>query len=326
MSEFKNALATMSEAYESGKKLVDGLPDGQYLMELDKAEAKVSSNGNPMIHRVHVVIDGEFAGTYVHDNVVLNNPFGFRGAIDWVKTLGYEPPAQIEDWESMVAELNSADPKVQVIAEAKSKDGFTNIRVKSLAEVQSSAPAPKKLATTTPAAVKKAAPAVVKKAEEPEEPKLAEGTVVTFDLDGTLTKGKVVAVAESGNYNVEVENGDVYEIEADALSVVPEEEEATEEPAAEEPQEDTTELIAFCQAHDIGVAEDEAADSIRSKIVKFEYNRDELTKEEVELLEKIGAKFAAAKPAPKPTPKATPKPATKAPAKAVAKPTPKKKK
>lgn len=113
---------------------------------------------------------------------------------------------------------------------------------KSPAVTKKPAPAASKKPAPAAPAKKPAAAAPVRKVKQPEpEPeqveRLEEGTMVAFDLDGTVTEGKIVAFDEGNNvYHVQVgdDENDVYGVDPEGVTVVEEqqEEEVEEKPKA----------------------------------------------------------------------------------------------
>jgi hypothetical protein len=324
--EFKNRLSQMKEAWTEGKNAAPGVPDGVYTMQLQNCELDESGNGNMMVKREHLILDGEHAGEVVRDQIVFEgNAFGARFLSQFIEQMGYESPDNPEDIEDVVTAI-AKDARKYTAQVKKAKDSdFRNVRIKALLE-EDEAPAtpaakaaPAKAPPAKVAAAPKAAPKKAEPAAEEEDP-FPAGSSVTFSDEGNELTGKVNEKNADGNYIVETEDGNLYELDADSITAA---EEVTDEQATGEaaPEEDTAELIAFCQAHSIECADDEDAASLTEKINQFEYEKSELTKEEVELLEKIGATIKA--PAPKPAPKAAPKPAAKGTAKTAPKPAPK---
>lgn len=334
MSEFKNRLNAMQESWATGKNAPTGVPDGQYNLQLESAELKESQTSQKlMIHRKHVVLDGEHTGTTIHDYIVIEGEYGPRNLAEFIQQMGYEVPEQLEEVEGILSAIvNDAPTYTAQVKKAKDSD-MRNVRIKSLlnsdgatagmtaAEKKGPMPgspaAKAKAAAPTPQPVKKAAPA---KPAEPEQESLEGKTVIVEDVEYKVKEDKGEALV------IESDDEQLYEVERSQVTV--KEEEATEEAAPEaSPEEEETRvgLIAFCQSHDIEVAEDEAIDSLKEKVNQFQWKKSELAPEEVTLLESVEATFEAeaAKPAPKAPAKAPPaKPATKpAPAgKAVTKP------
>jgi hypothetical protein len=320
---FKERLAAMQDAYAAGKDQAGGIPDGVYTMQLQSAVLQESSSGRMMVHREHIVLEGEYQGEVVHDFIVLDTEFGPRQFAEWCRIMGFDAPEQAADIEDVVAAIALKAPQYQAAVKKSRDSDLRNVRIRQLIETGETAkPMPK------PAAKPASGKPVAKPATS--AGKVAVEFPVNFDPlgDGTIVTGVAKRKTPSGNTIVEY-NGELYELEPGDIKIREEESEAEAEPetSAEAPAEDTAELLAFCQAHEIECAEDDARDALVERINQYEFKRSELTTEEVKLVESIGGNFekVAVKPAPKPTPKPAAKPAPKASAKPTPKPTPKKK-
>lgn len=157
--EYAAKLAEMADTYSAGVAAADGVPDAEYIMQLQGAIMKESSNGNLMVSRQHLIREGELAGIVVFDNLVLSTPFGMANLVSWLKRLGYDAPEDPVDLEPMIEQVANEAPMVK--ASTKSKDGFTNVRVLEVLEGggESEAPptGPPAAAGKTPVAKKKTA-------------------------------------------------------------------------------------------------------------------------------------------------------------------------
>lgn len=319
--DFKNRLKKCEEAWKTGKDKSPGVPDGIYTMKLQKAELKESQAGNLMVAREHVVIDGEYTGVVTRDNIVIEGvENGMYYLAKWIELMGYEAPAEVTEIDETVKTIEADAPCY--IAEVKINGDYRNVRIKELVEGGEAA--------STPAAKPKAKATSAAPASEAGDVVPVE-TEVTFESEGKPYTGKVVrmAVEEGAPDQYIIESGeDMYQLERADFEVP--------EPAAAGSEEDNTELLAFASAHSLeGITDDMTAEAIKEIITTYEYKQDELTPEEVTLLEGLGATIVkpapvAKKPAPKPLPKAAPaatKPAAKpSPKPAAAKKAPAKKK
>jgi len=126
----KDALAAMNDSWTSGKRTANGIPDGIYIMRLEKAELTVSKNGNPMIRREHIVLDGEFAGDTVRDNLVLASDIGSRMVVEWIERVGYEAPSDPTDLPEIIETIQAEGPTVK--AKTKKNGSFVNVTVYGL--------------------------------------------------------------------------------------------------------------------------------------------------------------------------------------------------
>ena len=318
MSEFKNRLSRMGQTWSSGKQGPPGVPAGVYNMQMQKCCLKESANGAMMIEREHLILDGQHEGEVVRDYMNLETAYGPRFATQFIEKMGYESPDNPEDLEELVAAIANDAPTYQ--AKVKVSGDFRNVDIIRLTEKPATSipastvkkpqppPPPVKQNSTKPE------PLPVKKVEPtppPASTTFEVGADVTFSDGETTFEGKVQE-DKGESVVVETDAGDLYEVETSKVSLA--DVEVVQEATEEAPEgEDSSDLIAFCQAHDIEVTEDESRDSCIEKINKFEYKKSELTPEELTLLEGIEASFEVeekpkAKPAPKPAPKVTAKP------------------
>jgi len=120
-----------------------------------------------------------------------------------------------------------------------------------------------------------------------------------------FTNVQVVEILDAGEAPSEEEEEESEEEEEESE----EEEEESEEEESEDDDE-LGELIAFAQSQDLEVDDDDDVDSVTEKILEYEWDKKELTDDEIALLESIDAKFVKekkAKPKPKKKGKAKPK-------------------
>jgi len=100
------------------------LPEGQYMCRLDKCELVNSSTGKPMLKMEWVIIDGEFEGRKLFDNVVLT--------VDW-KVKQYATLAGIESGSTLdTKDFEGIEALLKVNQEERSDGkGITN-RIKDI--------------------------------------------------------------------------------------------------------------------------------------------------------------------------------------------------
>jgi len=324
-SEFANRLAKMQEngSWQNAKKLAHGVPSSLYNMQLQGLELKESQNGNLMIAREHVILDGEFQGEVVRDNMNLSNEIGQRFVAQFIEQMGYQVPddlTQIED--VLTAILNDAPSYTGQVKH--SEEGFTNVQIRKLLSAEETpervvevptkpepAPAVKaptsKAPTAAPAkpvvaapAAKPAAKPVQAKKSEPPAPTIVAGGYVSFNADAG--DGSTVAIVGKVNSidgtTVHVENP---EDTATEYEVPMEECTPAEAPAVSaemNPLYDS--LQAFCQAQEIATDESDTLESLIVKVKSYKWPADQLTADEVEMLKTIEADFVEAAPVAKP--------------------------
>lgn len=301
-------LKGMQDTWNAGKEGRVALPDGQYLMQLQSAVFEESQSTNKlMIHREHLVREGEFAGEVLHDYLVLESEYGMRNTADWLEKMGMEPPEEVDAIEKMVQELNNKNP-IYTASVKKAKDSdFRNVRILELKSAEAEV---EKKQESVPAAapvkkqVKKVAQEVPTVEEEEEEAAAGEvqvGSVVTFNDGEKDVEGEVQSIAGE---RLEVKVGDdVYELALDELTGIVEAfseeqgEPKAEASAAEETDEELSVMIAFAQSQNIAVDENTDKESLKKKLLSYQWDPATLTKDEKEFLEMQGAQFLR-KPAP----------------------------
>lgn len=291
MDDFKNRLARMTEAWKAGREVQQGIPDGVYKMQLQKCELRESaSSGRLMIAREHLICEGEYAGESVRDFIVLETEFGPRQASEFIQVMGYEAPEEASELEEVISAIE-ADAPTYTAQVRKSKDSdLRNVRIRALVEA-GTAPVQKQ------AEVKKSTPApapIIKKKEatpEPEEVKeeaasFSVGDSVSFQDGDDTHLGKITEV-KGDSAVVKTAEGE-FEVPVEILC-------HSDQNAPAASEKDHTDLLVFCQSHDIACSEDDTRDELITKVKGYEFDKDELTPEEVGLLEAIGATFAAPK-------------------------------
>ena len=320
---FKERLASMGDAWKTGKDKVPGVPDGIYTMKLQKAEVNESAQGKLRIERHHCCIEGEHTGVVTRDYLNLETENGPYYAAKWIELMGYQCPENIEGIIDVVKAIE-VDAAVYT-AEVRVKDDFRNVRVKALltesasgtAVIPPSPPAPKPAPvapTSTPAPVP--APKPITKKSPATSDVLPAGTPVTFTDGQTTYTAKVERMADKegapNEYIVRTTENELYQLTRADLS-------AAGAPAAPAPaKEDTSEFLAFASAHSLeGVNDQMTVAQLTELINSYEYKRDELTPEEATFLEGLGATISTPPPkkaSPPPPKKMVPAPAPQAPA------------
>lgn len=323
MGEFDKELKDMGSAWSDAPASSD-LPEGSYTMTIQEAEIrKTKSSGKLRATFRYVVSEGEHQGASQFDGFTLDpeNPVGMSMLKQLLgKKLGYEVPETIQEVQDILGDISKKNPIVT--AQVVRKGDFTNVRVlEVVGEGGVAKPFPKKTPpTSAPRAVAASA-------------SLSEGDEVTFENEGKTEKGKIIKARADGSFDVEAESDTWREVPAEMLTLASGDDEASaeEEPATEE-GDDRTSLLALAAAHGIaGLKDDMTHEKLVEELKGYEWKRDELTKDEIALLERTGILSApkktspppkkteqAPKPAPKVAPKATPKktpPRTKAPTK-----------
>lgn len=321
MGAFTKEMKTMDSAWTNAPESSD-LPEGQYTLTIQAAEIrKAKSSGKLRATFQYVVSEGEHLGASQFDGFTLDpeNPVGMSMLKNLLgKRLGYEIPESMGDVEDILADITKKHPIVS--AQIVKKGDFTNVRVLELLSAESED------ATEDAAEEAEAADAPLEEETESEAAAFAVGDAVTFETDGETQNGKITKANDDGSFDVETDSENWSEVPADLLTLV---EESADEEAEEEEEVDETlpELIALGNAHGLDIADDADRETAEETIKATKWKRDELTKEEIAVLEAIGVKpvaKATAKPAAKPAPKPAAKPTSKPAAKPAGKVIPKK--
>jgi len=296
MGELEQLLKNSGDDYENTPDEEDTPSGPSFMLQLQSAECAVSSKGGFIIKRAHLIIDGEYEGVTVRDNLhPLNGGFCTRRFKDWVRVMGYEPPESKMDIEETVATIAGDDPVY--MASLTKSGGFTNVVCSKLLEMEDRPRAPS-TAERPRAARKTSEPAT---AAEP-EPEIAKGDTVSFtDDEGSEVTGTVTKVG-NGVADVDTPDADYRDVPVGSLSA---------QPPEPEPQQDDelVDLIALAQASGIDVSDDTERDDLVQIVNNHKWNKAELTDEEVALLEGVGVKFKAqARPKPSAARKTSKKP------------------
>ena len=130
-------------------------------------------------------------------------------------------------------------------------------------------------------------------------PTLGQRAGAEFD-DGEVYYGSITAVnPKARTVTIKFDDGDEDTFGFDDIVADPDAAGGTTEDDAENDQEVLIELIAFCQAQQIDVSEDDTVTTLSDKVSKYEWHRDKLTPSEVEMLENLeGVTIAWAQPKP----------------------------
>ena len=208
MSEFSERLSAAQKLWKEGKDTPPGIPEGQYLMQLQDAKLAESSTGKLMVKREHFVVEGERAGETVYDVLVIEGERGPYMLASWIRMLGFEPPEDLSTLEDLFAQIVAAAPCCLV--RAKRSGDFTNLTILELVAAPEAGEAEE-----APAAAPAKAPVGLKGA-------FSLGQAVSFeDDDKNVVTGKVIKVGPAG-FNVQDDaDGGVWEdIPAQVLSAV----------------------------------------------------------------------------------------------------------
>lgn len=300
-SPLKDRLAAMQDAWAAGKDAPPGVPDGLYKFQLQDAKlTEAMTSKRLQVKREHLIIEGEFEGEVVRDQLGLESEEGPKYVAAWIRQMGYEAPDDIATLEETVNAIAADNPIYT--AQVRNKDGFTNVYVREL--VEATADKVKTGASSTPT---KATSTKVKAKEEPTS-EFEVGSLVSFEDQGTEYQGSVVAInGDSAHVQDDSDPEGLYEVPL-SLLVAREPDEVEEASASPEGADEAlAAVLAFAQAHNIPeVSDQDTVETAVASLNTYEWNKAELLPEEQELLESVGVEM---KEAPKPKPKSVAKPA-----------------
>lgn len=304
MGEHEDRLKTMDENWQTQKEEGFGVfPDGKYKFQLQAAEIVESMSSNRLqIHREHLCLEGEQAGNVLHDYLQLETEWGPKFTMQWIEQMGREIPDNASGLEEVVAEIAEAAPIYE--GNVKSKDGFTNIRITKLIQGQAELEGADGSGEhdCQDFGNYEEGHETCSKCGDAEACKAATGGGETESDDqetGSEETGasEEHACADFGQYDAEDTGCQGCDDSAACKA-------ASEGGEEEEKNEALDELVAFCQAQDIAVTDDDDVDSLTTKVKEYSWDKKQLIVDEGEMLERIGATFEEPTLPPKKTGKA----------------------
>jgi len=306
VGEFKKRLNGMQKAWATGKDSAPGVPGASYTMQLQSAKVRESKSSKKlMIVREHLVVEGEYQGEVVRDNMMLETDKGPFYAAKWIRQMGYDVPDDMSDLEEVLSAMSDANPIYS--AEVTKSGDFTNANVDELLQEEA------EMTTTADDAGEGAEPtAEAAEGAEGAEEGWSVGDVASFsDDDGNEYAGQITQIDE-GEEEAHVDvDGEVYAVPLSELS-------------AEEEDAELVGLLAFASAQGVESVTDEMGkEAVIEALNEYEWKEAEITADEAALLTATGVEFVA-KPAAKKVIKKATKKAAKKTTKTVAKKTTKK--
>ncbi len=288
MSEFRDRLSAMKDAWGKRSQQPEGVPAGVYRMQLQDVElAESNTSGKLMVHWAHLIREGEHEGDVAHDYQQIESEFGPRFIGLRIEKLGFEVPDDPEDLEETLAAIAEAAPTYMAKLTV-SKEGYTNIKVTRLLDSAGEPPR-----TTRPAAVQ-----IEPVGETTADPDSLVGKPVVHD-DGTEC---TVLEQDGEKLIIEDSEGEQYECTVHEVKVQEDPEAVDEEMEA---------LTSFAQAQGVDVNDDDTQETLTERICnEYEWEEEKLLPEELELLKDLGAEIIA-KPKAAPKKKAASKKAKK---------------
>ena len=140
-NEFADLLRAGSETYKAGEAYesmnFDGVPAGTgYIARLSLVEWRKSKNDNVMLHREHVILEGEYAGRVVFDNMMFGlSDFGDGKIRQYLKLVTAEDlpddPGELADIVAEIPEKYAYDCSMNI----RRDSDFTNVDVVEVYDV-----------------------------------------------------------------------------------------------------------------------------------------------------------------------------------------------
>ncbi len=302
MADFKSLMRSSREAYVNAERAnasrsgAEKIPDGEYIAELTKSACGVSKKGRPQIAREHIVREGEFKGFVLSDYVGLDTERSFEFLHKWFTALGVDGPENPEDLPEFLDELLAVRPICRI--QTKQSGDFTNVYPIELVSEGNPAEEEEEEEEKKPAqkaSVKKSK--VVEPEPEPEPEEEDESEVDEVDFDD-MTRAELKAYVKDNELDIKI----TPKMDDDALrdairALVDEEEESSD--AEEETDDELSGLLTFADAHEIEIEDRSDVQTVKDEISGWEFQEEELTEEEIELLERNELSECIARPAPK---------------------------
>jgi len=166
MGQFADRLKGMKSTWTESSSVYDStfggvkVDPGQYVARLQSAKIVESkTSGNLMIRREHIILEGQFQGMIVYDNMNLATPMGMSFVRRWIDQMGYEAPGddKPEELEDVLVAIVQEAPTVKVAI--KHSGDFVNV---SIIELLTAGESP--ASTSSEAAPKDEAPKAQKSA------------------------------------------------------------------------------------------------------------------------------------------------------------------
>lgn len=109
------------------------IPASDYNLQLVSMNIKESgSSGNLMVVRQFTILEGEYEGKNVFDNMQLETPRGFTFVRRFIEQMGYEAPENPGELPDTLEAILGDEPVL--IGKVTHSDDFTNIRIVKLIE------------------------------------------------------------------------------------------------------------------------------------------------------------------------------------------------
>lgn len=336
-SKMEKLLDKMQENWDKNKDAgFASVPPGTYTAKVQNMEVtQAQSSGNMQMHTEFLVLEGEHEDTVVHDYIPLETEWGPGKMARVLTILGYEVPDKAKKLLKTAEGITEKAPSIQFRA-VERKDGVgVNINVMKLLgedyEPESSGEGSsgdeagdfsvgdrviytdgddKYPGEVTELNVGDDDDLIQVHFDDGDDgainPKDLEKEAGASDGDGSLSVGdRVIYTDGKKTFPGEVmelgtgDEGDLIAVhfdDGDDGNIDPGDLEPEGEGAGDK-DKPSSELLAFCQAQDISVDDDDSEQDVIDKIKENRWDKAHLTKKEVKLLESIDAEFVEPKKA-----------------------------
>lgn len=124
------ALKTMQSRWDVNKEGggTNNVPKGRYDFRLQLFKLDQTSSGDPCVKRESCVLEGEYMGEVIYDQINLNNDFGMRELANFIMGSGYAVPDNAEDIPETIEAINADAPCFT--ADVVINGDFTNVRAR----------------------------------------------------------------------------------------------------------------------------------------------------------------------------------------------------
>ena len=285
MSKFAQRLKKMQGSWEESeqqaKEMFTKVDAGVYLGQLQAISLDESGSGNLQIKRQHLIGEGEFDGVVVFDNLQLEaSELSMAFARREIEAYGYACPEKLVDLVDVIDAIAEEAPEVKFRVTHSGE--FTNVSVvESLSEDSEGGAEESGYTAEEIGAMNRTSLTEVVEASELKDIDVDELSLSEI-RDAVLTGLGLVEVAE------EVAEEETKSKATKATKVSKSTKTKKTKPEDDDGSDVTKGLQEFCSAQDIEFKPDDDDETLKGYIDEFEYPRDDLTEEEITLLESVG--------------------------------------
>jgi hypothetical protein len=215
LQQARTTWASAKTRAESSRGMGETIEDGRYKARIKDATIGMSQSSNRLqVAWSYEILEGEFKGKTKMDWDGADTEDNQMWLGRKLVRLGYDIPDDLEDVESILAEIRKKKPVVRITL--KTKGEFQKVYVDKVLSGEEAADEggddEGQEAEQAPTA-------------QDEEAVLEKGMSVSFDLKGKDVVGKVLEILEEENkVRVQLDNEKIYKVSAEALTLVEDEE------------------------------------------------------------------------------------------------------